>query len=86
LANLDPFLAQLEAAGLEVGHETEITGFQFANFAGAWHALAGVTTAALGPDIQKQAKAAVRERMWSDAGSPREFRNVTQFIAAEKPA
>ncbi len=28
----------------------------------------------------------VRERMWSDAGSTREFRSVTQFIAAEKPA
>jgi SAM-dependent methyltransferase len=86
LADPNPFLSQLEAAGLEARCEKETTNFRFANFQDAWDALAGVTTAALGPDIQEQAKAAVRERMWSDAGSPREFRNVTQFIAAQRPA
>ena len=85
LADPNPFLWQLEVAGLEARCEKVTTSFRFANFQDAWDALAGVTTAALGPDIQKQAKAAVRERMWSDAGLPREFRNVTQFIAAEKP-
>ena len=85
LADPNPFLSQLEAAGLEARCEKETTRFQFANFQDAWDALAGVTTAALEPDIQEQAKAAVRERMWADAGSPREFRNVTLLIAAEKP-
>ena len=86
LADPNPFLSQLEAAGLEARCEKETTSFQFANFQDAWDALAGVTTATLEPDIQEQAKAAVRERMWGDASSPREFRNVTQFIAANKPA
>ncbi len=85
LADPNPFLSQLEAAGLEARCEKETTNFRFANFRDAWDALAGVTTAALEPEIQEQAKAAVRELMWSDAGSPREFRNVTQYIAAEKP-
>ncbi len=85
LADPNPFLSQLEAAGLEARCEKETTNFWFANFRDAWDALAGVTTAALEPEIQEQAKAAVRELMWSDAGSPREFRNVTQYIAAEKP-
>lgn len=85
LADPNPFLSQLEAAGLEARCEKETTNFRFANFEDAWESLAGVTTAALEPEIQEQAKAAVRELMWPDAGSPREFRNVTQYIAAEKP-
>ena len=84
LGDPNPFLSQLEAAGLEARCEKETTNFWFANFRDAWDALAGVTTAALEPEIQEQAKAAVRELMWSDAHSPREFRNVTQYIAAEK--
>jgi SAM-dependent methyltransferase len=86
LADPNPFLSQLEAAGLEARCEKETTNFRFANFHEAWDALAGVTTAALAPDIQEQAKSAVQERMWPDVGSPREFRNTTQFIAAEKPS
>lgn len=86
LADPSSFLLQLEAAGLDVRCDRETTNFRFSNFQDAWDALAGVTTAALEPDIRQQAKAAVRERMWPDASSPREFRNVTQFVAAEKPA
>ncbi len=87
-ARADPnsFVSQLEAAGLEARWENETTNFRFGKFQDAWDALAGVTTAALGPDIQEPANAAVRERIWSDAGSPQEFRNGTRFIAAEKPA
>lgn len=85
LADPNPFLSQLEFAGLHVRCDKETTSFRFANFEDAWDALAGVTTAALGSDIQKQAKEAVQDAMWSDPGSPREFRNTTQFIAAGKP-
>ena len=76
----------LEAAGLTARCERETTAFQFVNFQDAWDVLAGVTTAALEPDIQERAKSAVCEIMWSDVGSPREFRNATQFITATKPA
>ena len=86
LADPTTFLMQLEAAGLEARCEKEITTFQFANFQDAWNALAGVTTAALDTEIQERAKVAVKELMWSNESSPREFRNVTQYIAAEKPA
>jgi len=85
LADPTSFLSQLEAAGFQVQSDKETTNFRFSNFGDAWDALAGVTTAALAPDIQERAKAAVQERMWPDAGSPREFRNATQFIAAKKP-
>ena len=84
LADPAPFMAQLAAVGLTAGCETEVTGFHFASFAEAWAALAGVTTAALEASIQDQAKAAVMECMWSQPGSPREFRNATHFITATK--
>jgi SAM-dependent methyltransferase len=86
LADPSSFLSQLEAAGLEARYDKETTYFQFANFHDAWHALAGVTTAALDQSIQEQAKAAVRECMWLHERTPREFCNVTQFIVAEKAA
>ena len=60
------------------------TTFEFANFQDAWDALAGVTTATLEPKVQEEAKAAVRELMWPDAGAPRTFRNSTQLIYARK--
>ncbi len=85
LADPRPFLAQLAAVGLTAGYQTDITSFQFSNFAEAWGALAGVTTAALDTSIQEQAKAAVMDRMWSSPSSPREFCNATHFITASKP-
>jgi SAM-dependent methyltransferase len=85
LADPQPFLAQLAAAGLTAAYETDITSFQFSSFAEAWAALAGVTTAALDTSIQEQAKAAVMDRMWSNPSSPREFSNATHFITASKP-
>jgi SAM-dependent methyltransferase len=85
LSDPSPFLMQLEAVGLETRCEKETTYFQFANFKDAWDALAGVTTAALDPETQEQAKAAVRDLMWLNEGSPREFRNITHYITAEKP-
>ena len=85
LADPQPFLAQLAAVGLTAGYQTDITSFQFSNFAEAWATLAGVTTASLDTSIQEQAKAAVMGRMWSSPSSPREFRNATHFITASKP-
>ncbi len=86
IADPDPFLAQLAAAGLTAGYETEDTRFQFSNFSDAWDALAGVTTAALEASIRDQAKTAVRELMWPNPSTPREFRNATHFVTAWKPA
>ena len=65
LADPTPFLGQLSDVGLEALVEAETTGFHFANFAAAWDALAAVTTAALDPVVQDQAKSAVRDRMWA---------------------
>jgi hypothetical protein len=41
---------------LTADYQTDITGFQFPNFAEAWATLAGVTAAALGTSLQEQAK------------------------------
>ena len=79
-----PFVAQLSEAGLEVEVETKVTEFEFPNFELAWNALAAVTTAGLNSEVQEQAKSAVQKLMWSDASAPREFRNATHFIVADR--
>jgi SAM-dependent methyltransferase len=84
LADPSEFLSQLRAAGLDPKCETVTTTFEFANFQDAWDALAGVTTAALEPKVQDEAKAAICELMWPDPGTPRTFRNSTQLIYARK--
>ncbi len=86
LGDPTPFLSQLASVGLAARCEKELTEFQFATFHEAWDALAGVTTAALGPEARENAKSAVRERMWPAADEPRMFRNMTNFIVGEKPA
>jgi SAM-dependent methyltransferase len=86
LADPAPFLAQLEAAGIEAGVETETLGFDFADFTSAWTVLAGVTTAQLPPERQQEAQTAVRAAMWPHGESPRHFRNVTQFIVGQRRA
>ncbi len=86
LADLGPFLVQLADAGLEAETYSVTTQFRFDDFASAWEALAGVTTASLDQKIQDQAKAAVRELMWPDGDGPREFANRTQIITAAKIA
>jgi len=85
LADPTPFVHQLSKAGLKVEVETKVTGFEFSDFDSAWNALAAVTTAALDPAIQEEAKTAIREIMWSGGDGPREFRNATHFIIADKP-
>lgn len=85
MADLSPFMADLADAGLEARWEKELPVFEFGTFEAAWDALAGVTTAALDPEIQEQAKAAVREAMWPDPNAPRVFRNATHYIVARKP-
>ena len=84
LADPAPFLAQLEAAGLEAHCEAAVTSFHFASFDEAWDALAGVTTAALDAEVREQARSTVKSLMWADGQSTREFRNRTLFICATK--
>ncbi len=84
LADPTPFLDQLSNAGFEARVELETTSFTFPDFDSAWNVLAGVTTAALDPNIVSEAKSAVQERMWSIGDEPREFHNETQFIVANK--
>ena len=80
LADPSSFLRQLEAAGIQARVETQELGFDFADFASAWDALAGVTTAHLSVDQQQEAKNAVMAAVYSDGDGPRHFRNMTQFI------
>jgi SAM-dependent methyltransferase len=80
LADPAPFLAQLEAAGIEAQVETQTLGFDFPDFVSAWDALAGVTTAQLPDEQRQEAKRAVMAAMYPDGDVPRRFRNVTQFI------
>jgi SAM-dependent methyltransferase len=80
LAEPDEFLRQLDAAGIQAHVETETLGFDFPDFASAWDTLAGVTTAQLPPERQREARGAVMSAMYPTGDGPRHFRNVTQFI------
>jgi len=80
LADPHIFLDQLAAAGIEARVELEVLGFEFDNFAMAWHALARVTTAHLPAELQATAKETVRAAMYPRGDGPRQFRNLTQFI------
>jgi len=83
LADPSSFLRQLEAAGIRGRVEKRELGFDFADFASAWDALAGVTTAHLSADQQQAAKTAVLAAAYPDGDGPRHFRNVTQFIIGQ---
>ncbi|HYN69563.1 MAG TPA: hypothetical protein VEX41_05075, partial [Candidatus Eisenbacteria bacterium] len=86
MADTKPFLDALDASGLKAWVETEALGFTFDTFESAWDVLSGVTTASLTSERREEAKAAVRAAMWpAEARGPRYFRNVTQFIVAERP-
>ena len=80
LADPSSFLGQLEAAALQARVETQELGFDFADFASAWDALAGVTTKHLSVDQQQEAKNAVMAAVYPEGDGPRHFRNMTQFI------
>jgi SAM-dependent methyltransferase len=80
LADPAPFLRQLAEAGIDAHVERETLGFDFDTFAAAWDVLAGVTTAQLAPERQREAQAAVMAAMYPRGDGPRHFRNVTQFI------
>jgi SAM-dependent methyltransferase len=83
MANAQEFIDELSQAGITSQVETERLGFEFNDFQTAWNVLAGVTTAKLPPNVQEQAKNAVRDLMWSDGDGSRYFRNTTQFIVGE---
>ena len=80
LADPSTFVSQLSSAGIEAHVEQEQLGFDFDDFESAWDVLAGVTTARLAPEIQKEARRTVRDAMWKGTDGPRHFRNTTQFI------
>ena len=80
LAAPQAFLEGLSRVGIDARVESEVLGFDFDDFASAWNALAGVTTAMLAPRRQREAQAAVRAVMWPNPSEPRHFRNTTQFI------
>lgn len=84
LADPGEFLQQLADAGIRAHVETEVTEFTFDDFASAWEALAGVTTAQLSAERQDEAKNAVGARMWPQGDGPRRFRNATRFIIGER--
>ena len=80
LADPRPLLEDLARAGIDARVEIEVLEFDFDDFASAWDALAGVTTAMLPRERQREAQNAVRTVMWPDPGEPRRFSNTTQFI------
>ena len=80
LADPSLFLQQLADAGIEATVEMQTFGFDFDNFASAWEALAGVTTAQLSRERRQEAKDAVMAAMYPNGDGPRHFRNTTQFI------
>ena len=80
LADSNSFLRQLDAAGIRARVERQTLGFDFPDFTSAWDTLAGVTTAQVSPERQREAKEAVLAAMYPDGDGPRHFRNVTQFI------
>ena len=80
LADPSEFIDQLSKSGIQAQVETQRLGFEFNDFESAWEVLAGVTTANLAPDVQEQARNAVRDLMWNDVGRSRYFQNTTQFI------
>ena len=83
MADLSEFVSHLSKSGIQSEVETDRLGFEFSDFESAWAVLAGVTTAKLPPDIQEQARQAVRNLMWNDGDGPRYFRNTTQFIIGQ---
>ena len=80
LADAKGFLRQLDAAGIRARVETETLGFDFPDFTSAWDTLAGVTTAQLPSERQREAMGAVMAALYPNGDGPRHFRNVTQFI------
>lgn len=84
LADPTPFLAELAGAGIIAHVERETLGFDFDDFTAAWDVMAGVTTAHLAPERQKEARQAVFAEMWPNGDGARHFRNVTQFIVGER--
>lgn len=80
LADPSLFLQQLAAVGIEAHVGTEVLGFDFDSFGSAWDVLAGVTTAHLPPELQQEARHAVRAALYPQGDGPRHFRNLTQFI------
>lgn len=81
LADPTEFLSHLRQANIQAVCESEVLGFEFADFETAWDVLAGVTTANLKPAVIDEAKQAVKDLMWQEPDRPMRFRNTTHFIS-----
>lgn len=86
LADTGPFLEQLRRAGIDADVRTKEFNFDFDDFDSAWNVLAGVTTAQLPPERQREARTAVRTLMWPTGDGPRRFNNTAQFIVGARRA
>lgn len=84
LADPAPFVKQLGDAGVRTNVDTEVTGFDFADFESAWDALASVAAANLSGEQEREARAALHAAMWPNGDGPRHFSNLTHFICGEK--
>ncbi|MGH2462349.1 MAG: class I SAM-dependent methyltransferase [Candidatus Limnocylindria bacterium] len=80
LADPQPFLEELRLVGIAARVETELTGFDFPNLPFAWDVLAGVMSASLTPELQRDAQQAIQDTMWPDPSQPRHFSNLALFI------
>jgi SAM-dependent methyltransferase len=80
LADPQPFLDQLAAAGVAARVETAVVGFDFACLDAAWEALARVTAAQLEPERRQAARAAVLAEIYPTGDGPRHFRNEAHFL------
>ena len=61
-------------------------GFDFPDFTSAWNTLAGVTTAQLPAERQREAKDDVMAALYPDGDGRRHFRNGTRFIVGRSIA
>ena len=83
MADPNEFIGQLSLSGIQAQVEDQLLSFEFDDFESAWDVLAGVTTASLAPDVQEQARNAVRKLMWNEVAGSRTFQNNTQFIIGQ---
>ena len=83
MADPNEFIGQLSISAIQARVEGQLLSFEFDDFESAWDVLAGVTTASLAPDVQEQARNAVRKLMWNEVAGSRTFQNNTQFIIGQ---
>jgi ubiquinone/menaquinone biosynthesis C-methylase UbiE len=84
LGNPHPFLAQLAEAGIDATADELDVVFEFAGFDDAWATFAGVTASRLSPELQEEARSAIRAELYPDGDGARLYRNVAIFLTGTK--